>query len=131
MNQNTSSTDNGYDDIAKIAENFADAAIPFLKRYQVKDVEVAHFQSNDSQEEFTIYLSEMHGGYILVEEDDNGEPSVRVTNANEIWRYLAEPCHIIEAVISAIISYAEKHKLIKDEWISTLEDIEETSRLTS
>jgi hypothetical protein len=131
INHNTSSTDNGYDDIAKIAENFADAAIPFLKRYQVKDVEVAHFQSNDTQEEFTVYLSEMHGGYILVKEDDKGEPSVRVTNSNEIWRYLAEPRHIIGAIISAIIAYAEKHKSIKDEWIFTLEDIKEISRLTS
>jgi hypothetical protein len=54
INHNTSSTDNGYDDIAKIAENFADAAIPFLKRYQVKDVQVAHFQSNDPQEELAL-----------------------------------------------------------------------------
>jgi hypothetical protein len=131
INHNVSSTDNGYDDVAKVAESFATVAILFLKKYQVKDIEVAHFQSNDTQEEFTVSLSEIYGGYIIVEENDNGEPSVKITNANEIWRYLAEPCHIIEAVISAVIAYAEKHASIKYEWISTLEDIEEISRLTS
>jgi|SRR5215216_796768 len=108
INHSVSGTHNGYDEIAKVAESFATVAILFLKKYQVKDIKVAHFQSNDTQKEFTVYLSEMHGGYIIVEENDNGEPSVKITNANEIWRYLAEPCHIIEAVISAIIAYASR-----------------------
>jgi hypothetical protein len=114
--------------MAKVAESFAAVAILFLKKYQVKDVKVAHFQSNDAQRELTVYLSVMHGGYILVEEADNREPSVRVTDANEIWRYLAQPLHIIETIISTIIAYAEKHKSIKNEWLFTLEDIGEISR---
>jgi hypothetical protein len=119
---------NSYDDMAKIVDDFADVAILFLKKYQIKDIEVAQFHSSDSQEEFTVYLSEMQGGYIVVEADENGEPSSRVTNGNEIWRYLGEPIHIIETVISAIIAYAEKHQSIKDKWLFTLEDVEEISR---
>lgn len=119
---------NSYDDMAKIVDGFADVAILFLKKYQVKDVEVAHFQSSDTQEEFTVYLSENHGGYIIVRKDENGEPSVRVTNGMEIWRYLANPLHIVEAVISAIIAYAERHQSVKDKWLFVLEDVEEISR---
>ncbi len=48
----------------------------------------------------------------------------------EIWRYLNNPLHIIESVISAIIAYAEKHRAVKEEWLFTLEDIEEISRVT-
>jgi ADP-ribosylglycohydrolase len=130
INHNISSTDNGYDDLAKVVESFAAVAILLLKKYQVKDVEVAHFKSNDTQEEFTVYLSEMHGGYIMVKEDENGEPTVRITKTSEIWRYLSEPLHVIEAVISAIIAYAEKHQSIKNQWLFTMEDIGEISRLT-
>ena len=120
---------NSYDDMAKIVDGFADAAILFLKKYRVKDIEVARFQSNDTQVEFTVYLSENHGGYIIVGKDENGvEQSVRVTNGMEIWRYLPDPLHIVEAVISAIIAYAERHQSIKDKWLFTLEDIEEISR---
>jgi hypothetical protein len=119
---------NGYEDIAKIVDIFADVAILFLEKYQIKDIEVARFQSSESQEEFIVYLSETHNGYIVVSEDESGQPSVRVTNGNEIWRYLGEPLHIIETVISAIIAYAEKHQSIRDKWLFTLEDIEEISR---
>jgi hypothetical protein len=129
IGQSDSNIANDYDSLAKIAENFADAAIPFLKRYQITDVEVARLQLNDTREEFTVYLSVMHGGYIIVKHDEKGEPSVRTTNASEIWRYLAEPCHIIQAVISAIIAYAEKHNSIKNDWLFTLEDINEGWRL--
>ena len=72
----------------------------------------------------------MHGGYIMVKEDENGEPTVRITKTSEIWRYLSEPLHVIEAVISAIIAYAEKHQSIKNQWLFTMEDIGEISRLT-
>jgi hypothetical protein len=119
---------NGYEDIAKIVDIFADVAILFLEKYQIKDIEVARFQSSESQEEFIVYLSETHNGYIVLSEDESGQPSVRVTNGNEIWRYLGEPLHIIETVISAIIAYAEKHQSIRDKWLFTLEDIEEISR---
>jgi hypothetical protein len=119
---------NSYDDIAKIVDSFADVAILFLKKYRVKDVEVAHFQSNDTEEEFTVYLSENHGGYIIVGKDENEEPLVRVANGMEIWRYLADPLHIVETVISAIIAYAERHQSVKDKWLFTLEDVEEMSR---
>jgi hypothetical protein len=119
---------NSYEDIAKIVYVFADVALLFLKKYQTKDIEVARFHSSDSQEGFIVYLSEIHNGYIVVSEDESGQPSVRVTNGNEIWRYLGEPLHIIETVISAIIAYAEKHQSIRDKWLFTLEDIEEISR---
>jgi hypothetical protein len=119
---------NSYDDIAKIVDIFADVTILFLKKYRIKDIEVARFHSNDSQEEFAVYLSETHGGYIIVEEDENGDPSVRSTNGNEIWRYLGKPLHIIETVISAIVAYAEKHQSVKENWLYTLEDMEEVSR---
>jgi hypothetical protein len=120
---------NSYDDMAKIADGFADVAILFLKKYQVKDVEIAHFQSSDSEEEFTVYLSEKHGGYIVVITDEKGmEQLVRVTNGMEIWRYLDDPLHIVEAVISAIIAYAERHQSVKDKWLFVLEDVEEISR---
>jgi hypothetical protein len=121
---------NGYDDLAKVVDGFADAAIPFLKKYEVKDIEVARFQSSDTQEDFIVYLSEQHGGYIIVKSVENGEPSVRVTDGMEIWRYLNNSLHIIEAVISTIIAYAEKHPSIKDKWLFTLEEIEEISKVT-
>ena len=118
---------NSYDDIAKIVDIFADVAILFLKKYKIKDIEITRFHSSDSQEEFIVYLSETHGGYIVVEEGENGEPSVRGTNGDEIWRYLGQPLHIVEAVISAIIAYAEKHQSVKENWLYTLEDMEEIS----
>ena len=121
-------TGNSYDDVAKIVDIFADVVILFLKKYQIKDIEIARFQSSDGQEELSVYLSETHGGYIVVSEEESGEKSVRVTDGNEIWRYLGEPLHIIETIISTIIAYAEKHQLIRDKWVYTLEDIEEISR---
>jgi hypothetical protein len=117
---------NSYEDIAKIVDVFADVALLFLKKYQTKDIEVARFHSSDSQE-FSVYLSNAHSGYILVKEDESVEPSVRVTNGNEIWRYLDEPIHVIETVISVIVAYAEKHKSVKEKWLFSLEDIEEIS----
>jgi hypothetical protein len=105
---------NSYDDLAKVAEGFADVAILYLKKHQVKDIEVARLQSSDTEEEFTVYLSEKHGGYIIVGKDENGmEQSVRATNGMEIWRYLAVPLHIVEAVISAMIAYAERHQSVR------------------
>jgi hypothetical protein len=121
---------NSYDDLAKVVDGFTDAVIPFLRKYEVKDIEVARFQSSDTHGDFVVYLSEQHSGYIIVESDENGEPSVRVTKGMEIWRYLNDPIHIVEAVISAIIVYAEKHQSIKDKWLFTFEDIEEISRVT-
>jgi hypothetical protein len=114
---------NGYNDLAKVVDGFAEAAIPTLRKYEVKNIEVAQFQSSDTQEDFTVYLSQQHDGYIIVESDENGEPSVRDTDGMEIWRYLNDPLHIVEAVISAIIAYAERHHSIKDKWFVTLEDI--------
>lgn len=116
---------NSYDDISKIVDLFAEVAVLFLKKYQVKDIDIARFQSSDITKEFTVYLSGQHGGYIIVERDENGEPSIRATNGMEIWRYLPDPLHITEAVISAIVAYAEKHQSIKDKWLFTLEDTEE------
>jgi hypothetical protein len=101
--------------------------ILLLKKYQIRDIELARFHSSDSQEEFTVYLSETQGGYIVVKEDENGKSSGRGTDGNEIWRYLGEPLHIIETVISAIVAYAEKHQSVKENWLFTLEDIEEIS----
>jgi hypothetical protein len=114
---------NGYDDLAKVVDGFAQAAIPTLRKYEVKNIEVAQFQSSDAQEDFTVYLSQQHDGYIIVESDEKGEPSVRDTDGMEIWRYLSDPLHIVKAVISTIIAYAEKHQSIKDKWFVTLEDI--------
>jgi hypothetical protein len=119
---------NGYDDMAKIADAFADVAILFLKKYQVKDIELARFHSGDTHEEFIICLSETYGGYIVGNVDENGKVTVRTTNGTEIWRYLGEPLDIVETVISAIIAYAEKHQYVKEEWLSTFEDIGEISR---
>jgi hypothetical protein len=114
---------NGYDDLAKVVDGFAEAAIPTLRKYEVKNIEVAQFQSSGTQEDFTVYLSQQHDGYIIVESDENGEPSVRDTDGMEIWRYLNDPLHIVEAVISAIIAYAEKHQSVKGKWFVTLENI--------
>jgi hypothetical protein len=119
---------NSYDDMAKIVDGFGNAAILFLRKYEIKDIEVARFSSNDIEEEFTVFLSEKHGGYIIVKGDGNEKPSVRVTNGKEIWRYLPDPLHVIEAVISAIIAYAEKHQSAKDRWLFALEDVDEISR---
>ena len=38
INRKVHDTDNNYDDVAKAAESFVDAAIPFLKKYEVEDV---------------------------------------------------------------------------------------------
>src|ERR687892_686882 len=113
-------TSNGYDDVAKIVDIFADVVISFLKKYRIKDIEVARFQSSDNQEELSVYLSETHGGYIIVSEEESGEKSIRATDGDEIWRYLGEPLHIIETIISTIIAYAEKHQSVKDKWLFTL-----------
>jgi hypothetical protein len=75
---------NSYYDIAKIVDIFADVAILLLKKYQIRDIELARFHSSDSQEEFTVYLSETQGGYIVVKEDENGKSSGRGTDGNEI-----------------------------------------------
>ena len=119
---------NGYDDLAKVVDGIAYAAIPLLKKYEVKDIEVARFQSSDTQEDFIVYLSQQQSGYIIVESDENGEPSVRITDGMKIWQYLNDPLQIVEAVISTIIAYAERHKSVKDKWLFTLEDIEKISR---
>jgi hypothetical protein len=55
-----------------------------------------------------LFISQMQRGFILVEIDENGEHSVRTTDTEEIWRYLDEPRHIIQAVLSTIMAYAEK-----------------------
>jgi hypothetical protein len=36
----------------------------------------------------------------------------------------------VEAVISAMIAYAERHQSVKDKWLFTLKDIGEIARLT-
>lgn len=120
--------DNSYDSMAKIVDDFADVVILFLRKYKMKDIEVGRFQSSDIQEEFVVYLSETYGGYIIANNDENGRPSIRVTHGDEIWRYLGEPLHIIETLISAVVAYAEKHQSVKNEWLFTLEDIQEISR---
>jgi hypothetical protein len=125
INANVTSNENTYEDIAKVVQSFANASMPFLEKYQVKDIEVGRFQIRYTNAEAVIYLSQMQKNFILVQIDENGEHSVRTTDTEEIWRYLDEPSHIIEAVLSTIISYAEKHKAIKDEWILTLQNIKD------
>ncbi|HEY9386165.1 MAG TPA: hypothetical protein VIP70_03945 [Nitrososphaeraceae archaeon] len=117
--------ENTYEDIAKVVQSFANASMPFLEKYQVKDIEVGRFQIRYTSAKAVVYLSQMQKGIILVEFDANAEYSVRTTDTEEIWRYLDEPRHIIEAVLSTIMAYAEKHKAIKDEWILTLQNIKD------
>jgi hypothetical protein len=127
INTNVTSNENTYEDLVKVVQSFANASMPFLEQYQVQDIKVARFQIRYTSTVAVVYLSQMQKGLILVEIDENGEQTVRTTDAEEIWRYLDEPSHIIQAVLSTIISYAEKHKGIKDEWISTLQNIKEES----
>jgi hypothetical protein len=127
INENVTSNENTYEDIAKVVQSFANSSMPFLEKYQVKDIEVGCFQIRYTNAEAVAYLSQMHQGFIVVEIDENGEHSVRTTDTEEIWRYLDEPSHIIQAVVSTIMAYAEKHKAIKDEWILTLQNIKDES----
>jgi hypothetical protein len=127
INANVTGNENTYEDIAKVVQSFTNASMPFLEKYQVKDIEVARFQIRYTTAEAVVYLSQMQKGFILVEIDENREQSIRTTETEEIWRYLDEPRHIIQTVLSTIISYAEKHKGIKDEWISTLQNIKDES----
>ncbi|HEY9387194.1 MAG TPA: hypothetical protein VIP70_09140 [Nitrososphaeraceae archaeon] len=125
INANVTSNENTYEDIAKVVQSFANASMPFLDKYQVKDIEVGRFQIRYTSAEAVVYLSQMQRSFILVEIDENGEHSVRTTDTEEIWRYFDEPRHIIRAVLSTIMAYAEKHKAIKDEWILTLQNIKD------
>jgi hypothetical protein len=127
INTNVTSNENTYEDISKVVQSFANASMPFLEKYQVKDIEVGRFQIRYTNAEAVVFLSQMQKGFILVEIDENAEHSVRTTDTEEIWRYLNEPSHIMQAVLSTIIAYAEKHKSIKDEWILTLQNIKDES----
>lgn len=119
--------ENTYDELAKIVDLLKDLALPLLKNYGAPNVEIASFVSPDNGLN-TVYLSGMHSGIIIVTTDENGHPIVSDTNSQEIWRYLYGPSKIVENIVSMLIAVAEKHKSIKDDWISSFQKIRELSQ---
>lgn len=119
--------ENTYDGLAKIVDLLKDLALPLLKNYGSPNVEIASFVSPDNGLNI-VYLSSMHSGIIIVTADENGHPIVSDTNSQEIWRYLNEPSKIVENIVSMLIAVAEKHKSIKEDWISSFQKIRELSQ---
>jgi hypothetical protein len=119
--------ENTYDELAKIVDLFKDLALPLLKNYGAPNVEIASFVSPDNGLNI-VYLSSMHSGIIIVSMDENGHPIVSDTNSPEIWRYLNEPSKIVENIVSMLIAVAERHKKLKDDWISSFQKIRDFSQ---
>lgn len=119
--------ENTYDELAKIVDLLKDLAFPLLKNYGAPNVEIASFVSPDNGLNI-IYLSSMHSGIIIVTTDENGHPIVSDTNSQEIWRYLYGPSKIVENIVSMLIAVAEKHKSVKDDWISSFQKIRDLSQ---
>lgn len=115
--------ENTYDELAKIVDLLKGLALPLLKNYCAPNVEIGSFVSPDTDHEYAIYLSTMHSGIIIVTMDENGHTIVRNTNSQEIWRYIYEPSKIVENIVSMLIAVAEKHKSLKDDWISSFQKI--------
>jgi hypothetical protein len=119
--------ENTYDELAKIVDLLKDLALPLLKNYGAPDVEIASFVSPDNGLN-TVYLSSMHNGIIIVTTDEDDHPIVSDTNSQEIWRYLYGPSKIVENIVSMLIAVAEKHKSVKDDWISSFQKIKNLSQ---
>jgi hypothetical protein len=117
---------NSYDELAKIVDLLKDLALPLLGNYRAPNVEIGSFMSPDTGLMNVIYLSRMQGGIIIVEE--NGHTIVSNMNSQEIWRYLYEPFKIVENIVSMLIVVAEKHKSIRDDWISSFQKIRDLSQ---
>jgi hypothetical protein len=120
--------ENTYDELARIVDLLKDLAFPLLKNYGSPNVEIASFVSSDTGLENVICLSSMHSGIIIVFADENGQPIVSDTNSQEIWRYLNEPSEIVENIVSMLIAVTERHKRIKDDWISSFQKIRDLSQ---
>jgi hypothetical protein len=114
--------ENTYDELAKIVDLLKDLALPLLKNYGAPNVEIASFVSPDNGLN-TVYLSSMHSEIIIVTMDENGHTIVSDTKSQEIWRYLYQPSKIVENIVSMLIAVAEKHKSVKDDWISSFQKI--------
>lgn len=111
--------ENTYDELAKIIDLLKDLAFPLLRKYGAPNVVIGSFVSPDTGLENVIYLSSSHSEIIIVTTDENGQPIVSDTNSQEIWRYLNEPSKIVINIVSMLIAVAERHKRIKDDWISS------------
>ncbi|MGH9978624.1 MAG: hypothetical protein ACRD8Z_22755 [Nitrososphaeraceae archaeon] len=118
--------ENTYDDLANIIDLFKELALPLLGNYRAPNVEIGSFMSPDTGLMNVIYLSRMQNGIIIVEE--NGHIIVSNMNSQEIWRYLYEPFKIVENIVSMLIAVAEKHKSIRDDWISSFQKIRDLSQ---
>jgi hypothetical protein len=118
--------ENTYDDLANIIDLLKDLALPLLGNYRAPNVEIGSFMSPDTGLMNVIYLSRMQSGIIIVEE--NGHTIVSNINSQEIWRYLYEPFKIVENIVSMLITVAEKHKSIRDDWISSFQKIRDLSQ---
>jgi hypothetical protein len=118
--------ENTYDELAKIVDLLKDLALPLLGNYRAPNVEIGSFMSPDTGLMNVIYLSRMQSGIIIVEE--NGDTIVSNTNSQEIWRYLYEPFKIVENIVSMLITVAEKHKSIRNDWISSFQKIRDLSQ---
>lgn len=119
--------ENTYDELAKIVDLLKDLALPLLGNYRAPNVEIASFVSPDNGLN-VVYLSSMHSGIIIVTTDENGHQIVSDTNSQEIWRYLYRPSKIVENIVSMLIAVAEKHKSVKEDWISSFQKIKDLSQ---
>jgi hypothetical protein len=119
--------ENTYDELAKIVDLLKDLALPLLKNYGAPNVTIGSFMSPDADLN-VIYLSSMHSDIIIVTMGKNSHTIVNDTNSQEIWRYLYEPSKIVANIVSMLIAVAEKHKSIKDDWISSFQEIRELSQ---
>jgi hypothetical protein len=120
--------ENKYNELAKIVDLLKDLAFLLLKNYGAPNVEIGSFVSPDTGLGNVIYLSSMKGGIIIVTMDKNSHTKVNDTNSKEIWRYLHGPSKIVANIVSMLITVAEKHKRIKDDWISSFQKIRELSQ---
>ena len=120
--------ENTYDELAKIVDLLKDLAFPLLENYGAPNVEIGMFVSSDTGLGNVIYLSSMQRGIIIVTIDENGHTTVNNANSQEIWRYLYGPSKIVENIVSMLIAVAEKHKSIKDDWISSFQKIKDLSQ---
>lgn len=120
--------ENTYDELAKIVDLLKDLAFPLLGSYRAPNVEIGSFVSPDTGLGNVIYLSTIQSGIIIVIMNENGHTIVRHTSSQEIWRYLYGPSKIVENIVSTLIAVAEKHKNIKDDWISSFQKIRDLSQ---
>jgi hypothetical protein len=115
--------ENNYEEMAKIVLMLQEAVVPIQKRFHTPNVVIGSFESPDTGDLNTIYLTEY--AMVLETKDPVNGGEVRGTDPSEIWRYLYPPSRIVENIVSTIIAVAEKHKSIKDDWILSFQRIKD------